>query len=63
MCSFWLVEALTRAGLADAEKLDQARLLFERVWGYANHLGLDSEQTGPQCEAPGNFRRPLHTSL
>ena len=53
--SFWLVEALTRAGLADAEKLDQARLLFERVLGYANHLGLYSEQTGPQGEALGNF--------
>jgi len=55
MCSFWLVEALTRAGLADAEKLDQARLLFERVLGYANHLGLYAEQTGPQGEALGNF--------
>jgi GH15 family glucan-1,4-alpha-glucosidase len=55
MCSFWLVEALTRAGLADTEKLDHARLLFERVLGYANHLGLYSEQTGPQGEALGNF--------
>ncbi|MCU1271931.1 MAG: glycoside hydrolase, family 15 [Acidobacteriaceae bacterium] len=55
MCSFWLVEALTRASLADPEKLDQARLLFERVLGYANHLGLYAEQTGPQGEALGNF--------
>jgi GH15 family glucan-1,4-alpha-glucosidase len=55
MCSFWLVEALTRAGQADAEKLDHARLLFERVLGYANHLGLYSEQTGSQGEALGNF--------
>ncbi len=55
MCTFWLVEALTRAGLAFPEKLDQARLLFERVLGYANHLGLYSEQTGPQGEALGNF--------
>jgi GH15 family glucan-1,4-alpha-glucosidase len=55
MCSFWLVEALTRAGRADAEKLDHARLLFERVLGYANHLGLYAEQTGPQGEALGNF--------
>jgi GH15 family glucan-1,4-alpha-glucosidase len=54
-CSFWLVEALTRAGLAFPEKLDQARLLFERVLGYANHLGLYAEQTGPQGEALGNF--------
>jgi GH15 family glucan-1,4-alpha-glucosidase len=55
MCPFWLVEALTRAALADAEKLDQAKLLFERVLGYANHLGLHPEQTGPQGEALGNF--------
>jgi GH15 family glucan-1,4-alpha-glucosidase len=55
MCSFWLVEALTRAGVAFPEKLDQARLLFERVLGYANHLGLYAEQTGPQGEALGNF--------
>jgi GH15 family glucan-1,4-alpha-glucosidase len=55
MCTFWLVEALTRASLTSPEKLDQARLLFERVLGYANHLGLYSEQTGPQGEALGNF--------
>jgi GH15 family glucan-1,4-alpha-glucosidase len=55
MCSFWLVEALTRTGQAFPEKLDQARLLFERVLGYANHLGLYAEQTGPQGEALGNF--------
>jgi GH15 family glucan-1,4-alpha-glucosidase len=55
MCTFWLVEALTRAGQAIPEKLDQARLLFERMLGYANHLGLYAEQTGPQGEALGNF--------
>src|SRR2546428_5088751 len=45
MCSFWLVGALTRAGQADAEKLAPARLLFERVLGHANDLGLYAEQT------------------
>jgi GH15 family glucan-1,4-alpha-glucosidase len=55
MCSFWLVEALTRAGQVFPEKLNQARLLFERVLGYANHLGLYAEQTGSQGEALGNF--------
>jgi GH15 family glucan-1,4-alpha-glucosidase len=55
MCSFWLVEALTRAGQVYPEKLDQARLIFERMLGYANHLGLYAEQTGPQGEAVGNF--------
>ena len=55
MCSFWIVEALTRSSLALPEKLDQARLLFERVLGYANHLGLYGEQTGQQGETLGNF--------
>jgi len=64
MCSFWLVEALTRASLAFPEKLDEARLLFERVLGYANHLGLYSEQTGPQGEALGNFPQAVtHLAL
>jgi GH15 family glucan-1,4-alpha-glucosidase len=55
MCSFWLVEAMTRAGMADSKMLDQARLLFERMLGYANHLGLYAEQTSSQGEALGNF--------
>ncbi len=55
MCSFWLVEALTRAGLTDPRRLDDARLRFEQVLGYSNHLGLYSEQTGPSGEALGNF--------
>jgi GH15 family glucan-1,4-alpha-glucosidase len=55
LCSFWLVEALTRAGRADHHRLDQARLLFEQMLGYANHLGLYAEETGPSGEALGNF--------
>ena len=55
MCSFWLVEALTRASHAQPERLGQARLIFERMLGYSNHLGLYAEQTGPQGEALGNF--------
>jgi GH15 family glucan-1,4-alpha-glucosidase len=50
MCTFWLVEALTRA-----DRLDHARLMFEEMLGYANHLGLYAEQTGPSGEALGNF--------
>jgi len=55
MCSFWLVEALTRAGRVDRVRLDEARLLFEQMLGYANHLGLYAEETGPTGEALGNF--------
>ncbi len=55
ICTFWLVEALTRAGRTDPRRLKQARLMFERMLGYANHLGLYAEQTGPNGEALGNF--------
>jgi len=55
MCSFWLIEALTRAGHTDRARLEDARLLFEQMLGYANHLGLYSEQTGNSGEALGNF--------
>lgn len=55
MCSFWLVEALTRAGRTDPARLQDARLLFEQMLGYANHLGLYAEQTGNSGEALGNF--------
>ena len=50
MCTFWLVEALTRAG-----RLPKARFIFEKMLSYANHLGLYSEETGPRGEALGNF--------
>jgi GH15 family glucan-1,4-alpha-glucosidase len=64
VCSFWLVEALTRAGRTDRRRLDDARLLFEQALGYANHLGLYAEQTGPSGEALGNFPQALtHLAL
>lgn len=59
MCSFWLVEALTRAGRTNPARLEQARLLFERMLGYSNHLGLYAEQTGGRGEALGNFPQAL----
>ena len=55
LCTFWLVEALTRAGKVDSARLDEARLMFEEMLGYANHLGLYAEETGPSGEAVGNF--------
>jgi GH15 family glucan-1,4-alpha-glucosidase len=50
ICSFWYVEALTRAG-----RIDEARLAFEKMLTYANHLGLYSEEIGPTGEQLGNF--------
>jgi len=55
ICTFWLVEALTRAGRTDPERLEEARLIFEQMLGYANHLGLYAEETGHHGEALGNF--------
>jgi len=50
MCTFWFVECLSKAG-----QLNKARLYFEKMLGYANHLGLYSEQLGKQGEHLGNF--------
>ncbi|GGO88971.1 glycoside hydrolase family 15 protein [Wenjunlia tyrosinilytica] len=50
ICSFWYVESLTRAG-----RLDEARLAFEKMLTYANHLGLYAEEIGPTGEQIGNF--------
>jgi GH15 family glucan-1,4-alpha-glucosidase len=55
ICTFWLVEAMTRAGRRDPKRLDEARLIFEQMLGYANHVGLYAEETGPCGEALGNF--------
>jgi len=55
ICTFWLVEALTRAGRKDRARLEDARLIFEKMLTYANHLGLFAEETGPSGEALGNF--------
>ena len=63
-CTFWLVEALTRASAGDPARLSQARLTFEKMLGYGNHLGLFAEQTGPRGEALGNFPQAFtHLSL
>jgi GH15 family glucan-1,4-alpha-glucosidase len=49
-CSFWYVECLARAG-----ELEKAQLLFEKLLGYANHLGLYSEELGADGRYLGNF--------
>lgn len=50
ICSFWYVEALTRAG-----RLNEARLAFEKMLTYANHLGLYAEEISHTGEQQGNF--------
>ncbi|HUF56852.1 MAG TPA: glycoside hydrolase family 15 protein [Thermohalobaculum sp.] len=50
ICSFWYVECLARA-----RRLEQARLSFEKLLSYANHLGLYSEQLDLDGSQLGNF--------
>jgi GH15 family glucan-1,4-alpha-glucosidase len=54
VCSFWLVEAMARAGY-----VEEAQLLFEKVLSYANHVGLFSEEISPHGELLGNFPQAL----
>jgi GH15 family glucan-1,4-alpha-glucosidase len=58
-CSFWLVECLTRAG-----RLEEARITLEKMFSYANHLGLYAEKIGYSGEALGNLTHAFsHLSL
>ncbi|MFE2579816.1 glycoside hydrolase family 15 protein [Streptomyces sp. NPDC059378] len=50
ICSFWYVEAMVRAG-----RVDEARLAFEKMLTYANHLGLYAEEISQTGEQQGNF--------
>jgi GH15 family glucan-1,4-alpha-glucosidase len=59
LCTFWYVDALARAG-----RLEEARLTFEKMHTYANHLGLYSEEIGSTGEQLGNFPQAFsHLSL
>jgi GH15 family glucan-1,4-alpha-glucosidase len=59
LCSFLLVEALTRAG-----RLEEARLKLEKMFSYANHLGLYAEEIGTSGEMLGNYPQAFtHLSL
>lgn len=59
MCTFWYVEALSRAG-----RVDEARLVFDKMLTYANPVGLYSEEIGPRGELLGNFPQAFtHLSL
>jgi GH15 family glucan-1,4-alpha-glucosidase len=50
ICTFWFVECLARSG-----DLDRARFYFEKMLGYANHVGLYAEELGVHGEHLGNF--------
>jgi GH15 family glucan-1,4-alpha-glucosidase len=59
ICTFWYVDALARSG-----RLEQARLTLEKMFTYANHLGLFAEEIGQTGEQLGNFPQAFtHLSL
>lgn len=59
LCTFWYVEALTRAG-----RLRDAQLALEKMFTYANHVGLYAEQVSATGDQVGNFPQAFtHLSL
>ncbi|MGC3861240.1 glycoside hydrolase family 15 protein [Micromonospora chersina] len=50
MCTFWYAEALARSG-----RLDDARLTFEKMFTFSNHLGLYAEEIASTGEQIGNY--------
>lgn len=58
-CSFWMAETLARTG-----RVEEGRLMLEKMLTYCNHVGLYAEEIGPTGEALGNFPQAFtHLSL
>jgi len=59
LCTFAYVDSLARAG-----QVDKARVIFEKMLTYGNHLGLYSEEIALTGEQIGNFPQAFtHLSL
>ena len=56
MCSFWYIEALARSG-----DLRKARFFFEKMLGYANHLGLVCRGARPIGGITRQFSSSVHS--
>ena len=54
MCTFWLVEAMTRAGVYEPQYRARAINLFENVLSFSNHLCMFSEEISRSGEQLGN---------
>jgi GH15 family glucan-1,4-alpha-glucosidase len=55
MCTFWLVEALTRAG-----RVEEACFIFEKMLTYANHLGAVRRGDGTVGRGAGQLPGGVH---
>jgi GH15 family glucan-1,4-alpha-glucosidase len=49
------VHLLVRGRAYPAGRLEEAELILQKMFTYANHLGLYSEEIGPTGEQLGNF--------
>lgn len=59
LCTFWYVSALAKSG-----RVAEARLTFDKMLTYANHIGLFSEEIGATGDQLGNFPQAFtHLSL
>ena len=64
MCTFWLIEALTRAGIYDDKYLHKAISMFENMLSFANHFEMFSEEIAISGEQLGNTPRAFsHLAL
>ena len=57
LCTFWYVDALARSG-----RLDDARLTFEKMLTYSNHLGLYSEEIALDRRADRQLPAGVHAT-
>lgn len=54
MCTFWLVEAMTRASVYEPKYLIEAVNIFENMLSFSNHLCMFSEEISGSGEQLGN---------
>ncbi|CRK27321.1 hypothetical protein BN1723_003491 [Verticillium longisporum] len=54
MCTFWLVEAMTRASVYEPRYLPRAVNMFENALSFSNHLSMFSEEIARSGEQLGN---------
>ncbi|KAM0514246.1 hypothetical protein ACHAPE_007083 [Trichoderma viride] len=64
ICTFWLVEAMTRASIHEPQYLPRAMNLFQNMLQFSNHLSMFSEEIARSGEQLGNTPQAFsHLSL